>query len=75
MMGVLGFRVYIRMRTQLINGLGHTTWSATVPVSRSQTTLLVKLPFYFSRACCTKAVGIAYKLHRCLTIVIDRHIC
>ena len=54
------------MRTRLIEGLGHTTLSATVPVSRSRTIVLAKLPFYFSSAFCTKPVGIAHKLCRFL---------
>ena len=48
-------------------GLGHATWSTTVPVSRSQTpSFQHNRHFTFSTACFAKAVGIAHKLHRCL---------
>ena len=57
----------VRMRTPQIDGMGHATFSTTVPVSQSwNAVILAKSPFIFLSACFTKAVGIAHKLHRCL---------
>ena len=54
--------VCTRMLTPLIDGLGHTTWSSTMPVTRSRTpSFWQNRHFYFSSACCTKAVGIAHQ--------------
>ena len=49
-----GHKLYV---CALLDGLGHATWSSTMPVSRSRTA-----PFlYFSSACCARAVGIAHE--------------
>ena len=57
-------RVYTDAAT-IIDGLGHATWSATVPVSRSRTpSFQQNRHFFFERL--FDAVGIAHKPHRCL---------
>ena len=56
----------IPMRTQLLWVGSRNVVSDRAGFSISNDVVLAKLPFYFSSACCTDAVGIAHTPPRCL---------
>ena len=55
------------MRTALIDGLGHDTWSTAVPVSLARTQpFQPNRPHYYSSACCAEDECTVHVPLRCL---------